>query len=117
MELIALISSGKGTWGQVAGVINNHDWDKIILIGSDFAKKFNIQKDFEFIEIRSHRIIEMRDEILGVNLFTQSYFNDIIGTEGHNGFAGVYGDSRIEHRAGKGWDILLKEYLYLHLLH
>ena len=45
MELVALISSGKGTWGQVAGVINQGEWDNIILIGDAFAKKFTSQKD------------------------------------------------------------------------
>ena len=64
MELIALLSTGKGTWGQVAGVINKGEWDNIILIGNDFAKKFTSEKDFEFIEISSGSIIELRDEIL-----------------------------------------------------
>jgi len=65
MELIALISSGKGTWGQVAGVINQGEWDNIILIGTEFAKKFTSEKDFEFIEISAGRIIELKDELLG----------------------------------------------------
>ena len=64
MELVALISSGKGTWAQVAGVINRGDWDNIILIGDDFAKQFTSEKDFEFIEIKSSRIMELKDEIL-----------------------------------------------------
>lgn len=64
MELVALISSGKGTWGQVAGVINQGEWDNIILVGNDFAKKFTSQKDFEFIEISSGGIIDIKNEIL-----------------------------------------------------
>ena len=28
MELVALLGKGEGTWGQVAGVINHHDWEK-----------------------------------------------------------------------------------------
>ncbi|MDP3027407.1 MAG: hypothetical protein Q8N63_06875 [Nanoarchaeota archaeon] len=64
MELVALISSGKGTWGQVAGVINRGEWDNIILIGNDFAKKFTSEKDFEFIEIGSGGIIDIKNEIL-----------------------------------------------------
>ncbi len=59
-----MVSSGKGTWGQVAGVINRGDWENIILIGDEFAKKFNVEKDFEFIEINSPGIADMRDEIL-----------------------------------------------------
>lgn len=64
MELICFLGAGEGTWGQVAGVINRGDWESIILIGNDFARKFNSQKDFEFIEIKSAGIVEMKDEIL-----------------------------------------------------
>ena len=63
MELIALVSSGKGSWGQVAGVINRGEWDNIILIGNDFAKRFTSEKDFEFIEINSSRIMDLKNEI------------------------------------------------------
>ena len=63
MELVALISSGKGTWGQVSGLINHRDWDNIILIGDNFAKQFKPEKDFEFIEVSSSRLNELKDEI------------------------------------------------------
>lgn len=63
MELVALLSAGKGTWSQVAGVINRGDWDKIILIGDSFAKQFKSEKDFEFIEITSSRIMDLKQEI------------------------------------------------------
>ncbi len=64
MELVAFLGTGEGTWGQVAGVINKGDWENIILIGNDFAKKFDSEKDFEFIEIKSSQITELKDEIL-----------------------------------------------------
>lgn len=64
MELIALVSTGKGTWAQVAGVINRGEWDSIILIGNDFAKKFTSEKDFEFIEIGNGNLTELKEEIL-----------------------------------------------------
>jgi len=64
MELVAFIGAGKGTWAQVAGVIQRGEWDSIILIGNDFAKKFTSQKDFEFIEISSGGIIDIKNEIL-----------------------------------------------------
>jgi hypothetical protein len=63
MELVALLSTGKGTWGQVAGVINRSEWDKIILIGDNFAKQFKSEKDFEFIEITSSRIMDLKQEL------------------------------------------------------
>jgi hypothetical protein len=64
MELVGLIGSGKGTWSQVGGVINRGDWEKITLIGNDFAKKFTAEKDFEFIEIKSSKVLDMKEEIL-----------------------------------------------------
>jgi len=64
MELVALVSSGKGSWGQVAGVINHGDWENIILVGDNFAKQFNVKKDFEFIELKPGSIIELKEEIL-----------------------------------------------------
>lgn len=64
MELIALVSSGKGTWGQIAGVINHGDWENIILIGDEFARKFNVKKDFEFIEINFKPILEQKEDIM-----------------------------------------------------
>jgi hypothetical protein len=63
MELVALISSGKGSWGQVAGVVKNEEWDNIILIGDDFAKQFTLEKDFEFVEINSGSLVELKEQI------------------------------------------------------
>ncbi len=63
MELIALVSSGKGSWGQVAGVINRGDWDNIILIGNNFAKRFSVEKDFEFIEIDKSGLVDFKEEV------------------------------------------------------
>ncbi|MBM3233477.1 hypothetical protein FJZ19_00100 [Candidatus Pacearchaeota archaeon] len=65
MELIALLSSGKGTWAQVAGLINRGEWDNIILIGSEFAEKFTTEKKHEFIKVDTgKRIVELKQEIL-----------------------------------------------------
>ncbi|MEK6884951.1 MAG: hypothetical protein AABY22_35295 [Nanoarchaeota archaeon] len=65
MELIALLSTGKGTWAQVAGLINKGEWDNIILLGSDFAEKFSSAKKFEFIKIDlEKRLLELKDEFI-----------------------------------------------------
>ena len=63
MELIALLSSGKGTWAQVSGLMKYGEWDKIILIGGDFAKQFTHEKKFEFIQVDlNKKLQELRDE-------------------------------------------------------
>ncbi len=65
MELIALLSSGKGTWAQVAGLMKYGEWDKIILLGDDFAKQFTHDKEFEFIRIDlNKKLKELKEEFL-----------------------------------------------------
>ncbi len=64
MELVCFLGSGKGSWGQVAGVINRGDWENIIIIGDEFAKKFTSEKDFEFIEIKSSGIIDLKEDLM-----------------------------------------------------
>jgi len=51
MELIALLSTGKGTWAQVSGLIKYGEWDNIIILGNEFAKKFTSDIKFEFIKV------------------------------------------------------------------
>jgi len=64
MELIALLSSGKGTWAQVSGLMKFGEWDKVILLGNDFAKQFISEKEFEFIKIDlDQKLKELRDDI------------------------------------------------------
>jgi hypothetical protein len=76
MELVALLSSGKGSWGQVSGLIKYGEWDKIILLGNDFAKQFTAEKEFEFIRIDlDKKISNLRDE------FMQKLKGKISGTE------------------------------------
>ena len=65
MELIALLSTGKGTWGQVSGLIKHGEWDKIILVGDSFARKFSSEKKFEFVEVGlGGKIKDLRDELV-----------------------------------------------------
>ena len=76
MELVALLSSGKGSWGQVSGLMTRGEWDKIILLGDDFAKDFKHEKKFEFIQINfGKKIKELREELIS------KLKNKIDGTE------------------------------------
>jgi len=64
MELVALLSSGKGTWAQVSGLMKHAEWDKVILIGDDFAKTFSHDKKFEFINANlSASLKDLKDEL------------------------------------------------------
>ncbi len=66
MELVALLSSGKGTWGQVSGLIKYGEWEKVILLGDEFASQFKAedkQEIVEFIKIDlTKKIKDLRDE-------------------------------------------------------
>jgi len=65
MELVALLSTGQGTWSQVAGLMNQGEWDNVILVGGDFAKQFTSAKKFEFIEVDlNKRIKDLKEELL-----------------------------------------------------
>lgn len=64
MELVALLSTGQGSWAQVSGLMKHGDWDKVILIGNDFAEKFSHEKKFDFVKIDlNKKLVELRDEI------------------------------------------------------
>ena len=76
MELIALLSKGKGTWGQVSGLIKHGEWEKIILVGDNFAKKFTAEKETEFIEVNlDKKLMELKEE------FSKKLKGKIDGTE------------------------------------
>ena len=64
MELICLLSKGEGTWAQVSGLMKYGEWDKIILVGSDFAKNFTHEKKFEFVKVDlDKKIIDLKEEL------------------------------------------------------
>jgi ERCC4-related helicase len=63
MELIALLSSGQGTWAQISGLMKYGEWDKIVLVGDDFAKQFSHEKKFEFIKVDLNKKLgELKEE-------------------------------------------------------
>jgi len=65
MELVALLSIGKGTWSQISGLINHGEWDKVIILGDEFAKKFSSEKKFEFIKVDlNKKIKDLKEEFL-----------------------------------------------------
>jgi len=65
MELVALLSSGKGTWGQVAGLMKRGEWEKITVIGNAFANQnFSVPEEpFDFIEVDlSKNLVQLKKE-------------------------------------------------------
>ena len=64
-ELIACLSSGKGTWGHVSHLIENGNFTKAFLITNEFGQEnFNKNPKAEFIIINMRQgLKEMRDEM------------------------------------------------------
>ncbi|MFH1238300.1 MAG: hypothetical protein ABIH79_03405 [archaeon] len=65
MELVALLSTGKGTWGQVSGLMQKGEWEKIIVVGTPFAKDFTVQgTPFDFIEFDQDKsLVPLKKEL------------------------------------------------------
>lgn len=65
MELVALLSTGKGTWAQVSGLLKYGEWDNVIILGSEFAQKFTSEKKFEFITVDlDKKLMDLRQEFM-----------------------------------------------------
>ena len=64
-ELIACLSTGKGTWGHVNRLVQDGKFDKVFLITNDYGKEnFNKDDKTELLNINLNQgIKELRDEI------------------------------------------------------
>jgi len=65
MELVALLSTGKGSWGQVAGLMKKGEWEKIIIVGTSFAKDFQVAGiPFDFIEFDPNKsLVQLKKDL------------------------------------------------------
>ena len=91
MELIAFLGDDKETWGQVTGLINNKDWEKIILVKSKSATSYLSPKKTDSIILDSSKSLT---EMIG-NLL-QELKNKFSGFEAHLSIASGNGK---EHMA------------------
>ena len=64
-ELIACLSTGKGTWGHVNRLLEEETWDKIYLLTNEYGKEnFSANEKTELIVIdMSQGLKELRDQI------------------------------------------------------
>lgn len=66
-SLVACLSTGKGTWGHVARLISDQEWESMFLITNDFGKEnFKVEgKELTFIIMESKGgLIEMRNNLI-----------------------------------------------------
>ena len=58
-DLIACLSTGKGTWGHVSRLMQAEEWGKIILVTNAFgAEKFSSETPFEFLVIDPQQSVQ-----------------------------------------------------------
>jgi hypothetical protein len=76
-DLVACLSTGKGTWGNIKRIIEEGKWDNVFLISNEFGKEnFKIETKSEIFVIDSRKPMnELIDEI------KKSLENKINGTE------------------------------------
>lgn len=64
-DLVACLSTGKGSWIEVAKLINNYEWKNIFLITNDFGKeKFTSQKEVKFVIVDINKGTESMKKII-----------------------------------------------------
>ena len=67
--LIANLSIGKGTWGHVGRLIEDDQWDKVILITNDYGKEnFTKNNKTEFIVINASSGLQQLRDVLYTSL-------------------------------------------------
>ena len=66
MELIACLSTGKGTWGHVSRLIADGQWSKVILVTNQFGKEnYTNEKPVTLIVIDDRGPLEeIRDTLI-----------------------------------------------------
>jgi hypothetical protein len=77
-ELVACLSSGKGTWGHVSRLIDGQEWEKVFLItDSSGREKFEKKENIEFIVIDPNKFLSeitedikkgLKDKIAGLEV-------------------------------------------------
>ncbi|HZX20276.1 MAG TPA: hypothetical protein VFF13_04645 [archaeon] len=65
--LVAVLGIGKGTWGHVARLIAEEQWDKMLLISNEWGKEnFAPSKECDWILVNNRAGFEIiKDEIKG----------------------------------------------------
>jgi hypothetical protein len=62
---MAVLGAGKGTWGHVARLIAEEQWDKIVLISNDWGKaNFKPAKECDWILINNRSGFDVLKDII-----------------------------------------------------
>ena len=65
MELVAFLGNDKETWGQVNGLINHGEWEKIIIVKSKTAEDYDSPKDADLIAVDTTKpLLELKEDLI-----------------------------------------------------
>ncbi len=65
MELVAFLGNDKENWGQVTGLINHGEWEKIFLVKSKSSEEYEPSKPAEIVNVDTSKpLTELRDDII-----------------------------------------------------
>jgi hypothetical protein len=64
-ELIAVLSTGQGTWAEVAALIKGQPWEKVFLVTNEFGKRFVLPQNGEMIVVNPDMsIVALQNDIV-----------------------------------------------------
>ncbi|MEK6899392.1 MAG: hypothetical protein AABW79_04830 [Nanoarchaeota archaeon] len=72
MELVACVGADRESWGQVTGLINHQEWDKIVLIKSSQASDYPtpegayeiiLETTKPLIELKAHLVSNLKNNL------------------------------------------------------
>lgn len=65
MELVAFLGDDRETWGQVTGLINHGEWEKIILVKSKSSEEYNSPKPADIVKVDTSKpLVELKEDII-----------------------------------------------------
>ena len=65
MELVAFLGNDKETWGQVNGIINHSEWEKIIIVKSKTAEDYDSPKESDLVIVDTSKpLLELKEELI-----------------------------------------------------
>lgn len=62
-ELVALLSTGKGTWGEVARLIKSQSWERVFLVTDSFGEKFTAENVEVLVVNFNESVSVLRDKM------------------------------------------------------
>jgi hypothetical protein len=81
--LLAVLGIGKGSWGHIARLISEEEWDRIIIIGNDWGKEnFSPAKEVEWVIVNNRAGFNILKDAIKEKLPNEEIFVSLISGSG-----------------------------------